>query len=110
MNRPSSALPVASGDRKGLCSGREPGLRQADELGARALGARLDLEGHLLAAVQAVEVLDAVAVEEVLLAVLGCDEAESAVGNELLDGSCSHLGDSLLERKEQAMACSRKRL
>jgi hypothetical protein len=58
---------------------------------ARALGAGLDLEGHTLAGAQAVEVaLGAAAVEEVLLAIVGCDEAEAAVADELLDGSVLH--------------------
>ena len=51
--------------------------------GARALGARLDLEVDPLAAVEAVEVegrAERVAMEEVFLAVLGGDEAEAAVG------------------------------
>src|SRR3979411_1270344 len=63
-------------------------LGDPDALGARALGARLDLEGDLLAPVEAVEIgLGAAAVEEVLLAVLSCDKAKAPVGDELLDGS-----------------------
>src|SRR4029450_3440901 len=59
-------------------------------LRAVALGARLDLELDLLAAGEAVEVHgrgEAVAVEEVVLPVLGGNEGESAIGDELLDGS-----------------------
>src|SRR5207248_3118288 len=80
--KPRAAEPRgASGNVSGV-------LGDPDALRARALGARLDLEGDLLAAVQAVEVaLGAAAVEEVLLPVLGRDEAEATVGDELLDGS-----------------------
>src|SRR5947209_20294018 len=61
---------------------------------ARALLAGLDLERDGLAAVQGVEVERAVetaAVKEVLLPVLGRDEAEAAVTDDLLDCSVWHL-------------------
>src|SRR5205823_10011951 len=75
-------------------------LGELDELRARALGARLDLEGDLLAAVQAVEAVDAVTVEEVFLAVLCRDESEAAVGDEFLDGAggCHWVSLFFLER------------
>src|SRR4029078_10548467 len=60
---------------------------------ARALWARLDLERHLLAADQAVEVegrVEGAAMEEVFLLILGGDEAEAAVGDDLLDGTGGH--------------------
>src|SRR4029077_19454680 len=61
--------------------------------GARALGARFDLERHALAAGKAFEVkrgVEAVAVEEVFLRILGNDEAEAAIGYDLLDGTGGH--------------------
>src|SRR5215469_7152612 len=69
-------------------------LRDANAVRARALRARLDLEGHPLTTGQRVEVqrrIDPAAVEEVLLAVLGLDEAEAAVGDDLLDGPLRHV-------------------
>src|SRR4029079_14772149 len=75
----------------GSVSRRSGGL---DVLGAVALGVRLDLEGDPLAAGEPVEVErrgEAAAVEEVLLAVLGRDEAEAAVGDDLLDGAVGHV-------------------
>ena len=60
---------------------------------ARALGARFDLERHALAAGEAVEVergVEAVAMEEVFLRILGDDEAEAAIGDDLLDGTGGH--------------------
>src|SRR6266545_6065147 len=54
-----------------------PYLRDADALGARALGARLDFERDLLATLEAIEVaFGATAVEEVFLSVLGLDESK----------------------------------
>src|ERR1019366_7586064 len=66
--------------------------------GARPLRAGLDFELDALAAGKPVEVErggELVAVEEVLLAVFGGDEAEAAVGDNLLDCSCGH-GDPFL--------------
>src|SRR5262245_27899125 len=60
----------------------------------------LDVEADLLAADEAVEVDrrgEPVAVEEVVLPVVGGDEAEAAVRDELLDGAGSH-GDSWISR------------
>src|SRR5215210_1470842 len=68
------------------------GLRNV--LRAGPLGALLDLEGDLLSADKAVEVqrgIQAVAVKEVFLLVIRCDEAESAIGNDLLDGTGGHI-------------------
>src|SRR6187401_2717941 len=61
----------------------------------RTLGALLDLELDRLTAGEAIEVereLEAVAVEEVVLAVLSGDEPEAAVGDDLLDATGSHWG------------------
>src|SRR5215472_12913315 len=69
-------------------------LCDANAVRARALRARLDLERHSLTTGQRVEVqrrIDPAAVEEVLLAVLGLDEAEAAVGDDLLDGPLRHV-------------------
>src|SRR5690242_12557193 len=82
-----AALPV----RQGRCSVR---LGAADVRGARSLGALLDFELDPLAAGQAVEVergIEAAAMEEVLLLILGADEAEAAIGDDLLDGTGGHL-------------------
>ena len=71
----------------------EPLSGCADASRARALGALLDIERDALAAVEAIEVqgrVQLVAVEEVVLAVLGGDETETAVSNDLLDGACGH--------------------
>src|SRR5262245_46567219 len=60
----------------------------------RALGAGLDLELDLLAAIEAIEVerrIEAAAMEEVLLGVVSGDEAEAALGDDLLDGSGGHM-------------------
>src|SRR5712692_5438758 len=79
-----------------ICRAR---LGGAHAVRARALLALLDLEGHGLAATQAVEVkrlLNAAAMEEVLFPVLGGDEAKAAVGHDLLHGSLRHLVSLLL--------------
>jgi hypothetical protein len=68
-------------------------LGGANPVGTRALGALLDLELDALAAGETVELerrLEAVAMEEVLLRVLGLDEAESTVGDDALDGTGGH--------------------
>src|SRR5712692_4522212 len=80
-----------------ICRAR---LGGAHAVRARALLALLDLEGNGLAATQAVEVkrlLDAAAMEEVLLPVLGGDKAKAAVGDDLLHGSLRHSSLLLLE-------------
>src|ERR1041385_8584508 len=80
-----------------VCS---PVLDDADGAGPGALRDRFDVEGHLLAAVQAVEVaFGPAAVEEVFLPVLGCDKAEATVGYELFDGAVWHF-HLLLSRTE----------
>src|SRR5918995_1123752 len=64
-----------------------------DVAGARALRILPDLELDLLAALQPIEVergRQRAAVEEVVLAVLGRDEAEASLGDDLLDGACGH--------------------
>jgi len=61
--------------------------------GSGTLGALLDLELDLLAALEAVEVergIEGAAMEEVLLRVLGGDESEAAVSDDLLDGTGGH--------------------
>src|SRR2546428_12503055 len=66
-------------------------LDGADAASARTLGARLDLEGHLLATAEAVEVtFGATPVEEEFLTVFGCDKAEATVRDQFLDGACGH--------------------
>src|ERR1700730_13743149 len=85
-------------------------LDGANAAGARALGARLDLEGHLLATAEAVEVtFGATPVEEEFLTVFGCDKAKAAVRYQLLDGACRHFHLLSLELKANSTrrACSR---
>ena len=58
------------------------------------LGALLDLELDLLTADEAIEVkrgVEAAAMEEIFLRILCGDEAEAAVGDDLLDGSGGHM-------------------
>src|SRR5205807_10211188 len=72
----------------------EAGLGDANPGRARAALAGLDVEGDLLPAGERVEAsgrLERAPVEEVLLAVLGGDEAEATVVDQLLDGSRGHL-------------------
>src|SRR2546429_53082 len=65
-----------------------PNLLDADGSGARALRARFDLEGHLLATLEVVEVaLGPAPVEEEFLSVIGRDESKTALRNQLLDGA-----------------------
>src|SRR5438105_1096755 len=54
---------------------------------SRTLGARLSYETDLDTGIQAIEVGAAAAMEEVVVAVFGGDKPESALGDELLDGS-----------------------
>src|SRR5207253_9816288 len=54
---------------------------------SRTLGARLSYETDLDTGIQAIEVGAAAAMEEVVVAVFGGDKPESALSNELLDGS-----------------------
>src|SRR5437868_3520374 len=76
------------------------GLGDADALGARALGARLDFERNLLATLQPIEVaLGATAVEEVFLSVLGLDESKATIRNQLFDSACGHYHLLSLERR-----------
>src|SRR2546430_6958842 len=73
------------------CLARRSGA--ANFAGTRPARAGLDLERDVLAADQAVEVdgcVERVTVEEVVLPVLAGDEAESAVGHDLLDPSRCH--------------------
>jgi hypothetical protein len=68
---------------------------RANARGAGTLGAVLDLELDLLAAIEAIEVegaLEAAAMEEVFLAIVCSDEAEAAIGDDLLDGTGGHCG------------------
>src|SRR6478735_8374538 len=81
-------------------------LGALDVLRASTLGALLDVELDLLPAHEAIEVQgrrETVAVEEVFLSVLGGDEAETAVRNDLLDcaGGHSDLHSSLERTKQQ---------
>src|SRR5260370_19649497 len=71
-------------------SGR--GLGPYLDLGAnvgrsRTLGTRLSRKTELGAGIQPIEIDRAAAVEEVVVAVFGGDKPESALGDELLDGS-----------------------
>ena len=81
--------PLASARRCG-----EPGTLGGSHLvSPRALGARLDLELNSLAADEPIKVergVEAAAMEEVFLRVLGGDETEAAVGDDLLDGTGGH--------------------
>ena len=54
---------------------------------SRTLGARFSYETDLDTGIQAIEVGAAAAMEEVVVAVFGGDKPESALSNELLDGS-----------------------
>src|SRR5256885_16777168 len=54
---------------------------------SRTLGARLSYETDLDTGIQAIEVGAAAAMEEVVVTVFGGDKPESALGDELLDGS-----------------------
>ena len=61
--------------------------------GARTLGTLGDIELDALAALQAVEVegcIEPAAMEEVFLPILGGDEAEAAIGDDLLDCTGGH--------------------
>src|SRR5574338_500092 len=74
-------------------TGPESSLGGADVRRARTPGAGLDVELDALASDQPVEVdgrAHAVAMEEVILAVLGGDEAEAAVGHDFLDTATGH--------------------
>ena len=81
--------------------GVKPARREAGRKGlggshldrARALGARLDLELDVLATGESVEVegrVEAAAVEEVFLTILGDDETEAAIRDYFLYGTCGH--------------------
>src|SRR5262249_41161069 len=75
-------------------------LRDPHAVGARALRALLDVERDALAAGQRIEVqrrIHAGPVEEVLLPVLGSDDAEPAVRHDLLDRPLGHQKTPLLE-------------
>ena len=70
------------------------GLGRPDLAGTRALVATLDLEAHVLIAREVFEgqrTIESTAMEEILLSILGGDEAEAAFGDDLLDGT-SHSG------------------
>src|SRR5438045_427915 len=81
-----------------VCSG------ELDAVRPRSLLAWLDLETDSLPAGQRVEVdarVQTSPVEEVLLPVFGCDEAEATVGDQLLDGPCRHRQSPLLESNRE---------
>src|SRR5690348_16955482 len=68
-------------------------LGELDPVRAGALLARLDLEADALAAGERVEVharVETGPVEEILLSIFGRDEAEPAIGDQLLNGPCRH--------------------
>src|SRR2546430_16144178 len=65
---------------------------------SRTLGARLSYETDLDTGIQAIEVGAAAAMEEVVVAVFGGDKPESALGDELLDGSRHLVWTSFPER------------
>ena len=65
----------------------------ANVVRARTLGALLDLELDALATGETIEVegcVEGAAMEEVLLLILGCDEAEASIGDDALDGTGGH--------------------
>jgi hypothetical protein len=71
----------------------EGGLGRANLYGARALGAGFDLERDTLAADKAIEIergYEATTVEEVFLPVFDCNEAETAVADDLLNCTGGH--------------------
>lgn len=66
----------------------------ADVGRAGTLGALLDIELDSLAALQPIEIegcVETAAMEEVFLLILGDDEAEAAIGDDLLDGTGGHV-------------------
>ena len=70
--------------------------------GARPLVAALDIEAHALSAAEAVEVkraVEAAAMEEVLLSIVGGDEAEAAVAHDLFDVTSQHLVSPIPSRE-----------
>src|SRR6266540_6001798 len=84
-----------------------------DLAGAGTARAGLDLEVDLLATDEAIELkgaIEPVTVEEVLLAVLGSDEAKAAVGDNLLDGTCGHGDLVLFSKSRRRTAGSRRNL
>ena len=97
----------------GLAWGRHRGgpghLGGSHLICARALGARLDLELNSLSADEPIKVergVEAAAMEEVLLLVLGGDEAEAAVGDDLLDGKIVVMKTSNVSRTGEQSARS----
>ena len=84
---------IGSRDGPPVQAGRTKWLGGPDLGRARAFGARLDLERDSLAADEAVKVdrlIEGAAMEEVFLLILGGDEAEAAIGDDLLDGTGGH--------------------
>jgi len=72
----------------------------ANPSGSRPFGARLDLELHSLTTGKPVEVerrVEAGSMEEVFLLIVGGDEAEAAIGNDLLDSTAGHSDLHVLE-------------
>jgi hypothetical protein len=89
LPQPPFQHPARAGPRPGGGS-----VRGADLGRTRTLVALLNVEGHLLAAAECVEIERAVQsrpVEEVLVAVLAGDEAEAPVRLHLLHGTVGHL-------------------
>src|SRR5438132_1836547 len=69
-------------------------LRGANLLRARPPVAPFDVEAHALAAAKLVEVqrgVEAGAMEEVLLSIVGRNESEAALRHDLLDATSQHL-------------------
>src|SRR5437762_2190825 len=116
--RPTSGFssPSWSAEREGRPEGRpleaELALGGPDAVRPRSLLALLDVEADGLATAQTVEVerrIDATLMEEILLTIVGGDEPESTVGNDLLDGALWHLPNSSSRTPYNASACSREK-
>jgi hypothetical protein len=96
MLRHGSSLSDGCSDGPSSRTGRHQVRGVSGSANARsswALGALLDLELDLLTAHEAIEVegrVDAAPMEEILLRIIGGNEAEAAIGDDLLDGSARH--------------------
>jgi hypothetical protein len=104
MGLRSATMDAEENERPAVEAGRSrAGLGGVNAVRARALRALLDLELDLLSAGQAVEVergVEAAAMEEVLLRIVRGDEAEAAIGDDLLDGTGGHIDLQHFSNKE----------
>src|SRR5438132_13626622 len=79
-------------------------LRGANLLRARPPVAPFDLDAHALAAAKLVEVqrgVEAGAMEEVLLSIIGRNESEAALRHDLLAATSQHLASPIPSRRDQ---------